>query len=62
MEWINREEWRRKIKLYVQKYLKNIDTLYINKIIIIIIIIIIISEGISKKRWHEQNFEQTGTD
>ena len=39
MEWIDREEWRRKINLRTKRC-RNIDTLYINKIIIIIIVII----------------------
>ena len=43
MELVDIEEWRRKIKLYlVPERCANIDTLYINEIIIITIIIIII--------------------
>ena len=38
MEWIDREEWRRKIKLNLcTERCDNIDTEHVNKIIIIII-------------------------
>ena len=60
MEWIDKEECRRKIKLSGTERCENIDTLYIEIIIIIIIIIIILKSLCDNSETWIQNRKYKG--